>query len=349
MIALAADGTTSEIHRFEDAASGLEAVIVIDSTALGPAAGGCRFWTYDTPELMLADGVRLAAGMTYKNAVAGLPLGGGKAVLRRPVGPFDRGRLFEAFGRAVESLGGRYITAEDVGTGVDDMISVSRVTRHVAGLPAVRDRPGGDPSPWTALGVYRSMATAVEIGLGQTLSECRVAIQGLGHVGSALARMLHEAGAKLVVADIDPARVETIVAETGAHAVGVDDILGVESDILAPCALGGVLNPATISRLRSRVICGAANNQLATPDDGERLADAGILYAPDYVVNAGGIINVAAEHLGWAIERVSSLVDTMGSRLAKVLEISESRNLSPQRAADELARTIIARRGPSML
>jgi leucine dehydrogenase len=333
---------SDEVHVFNDESAGLECIIVLNSRVLGPAAGGCRLWSYETSEEMTVDAFRLAEGMSYKNALAGLPLGGGKAVLKRPAGLFDRRRLFAAFGEAVRSLNGVYITAEDVGTTISDMLEVAKTTHYVAGLPPVGELPGGDPSPWTARGTFLSMEVAAMRRLGRPLSQCTVAVQGLGSVGSALARMLHAAGAKLVVADVNGACVSEIAAATGAHVVSPGQLLSADVDILAPCALGGVLAAQSIGSLKARVVCGAANNQLAVPGDGERLADAGILYAPDYVVNAGGMINVAAEYLGWSSSEALDRVEATGARLAYVLDLAESSGLSTNIAADQLARSIIA-------
>lgn len=334
------------VHTLRDPDSGLEGLIVLHSTALGPAAGGCRLLHYQDASLMRADAFRLAEGMSYKNALAGLPMGGGKAVIRLPQGAFSRQELFRAFGRAVDALGGRYITAEDVGTSVEDMQAVSEKTRFVAGLPSNSDGPGGDPSPWTAQGVFVSMETLVRRHLSKDLSDCVVAVQGLGHVGHSLARMLHEAGARLLVADISEQNVRRVVAETGATVVRADQILSVEADVLAPCALGAIFDETSIGTIRARIICGAANNQLATPDDGARLAQRGILYAPDYVVNAGGIINVAGEYFGWTEKDTQRRVADTGNRLIRVLDHASATGVAPNQAADELARATIAA-GPS--
>lgn len=330
------------VRMINDPGSGLDGVIVIHSTVLGPAVGGCRFRAYATTDDMVGDAVRLAEGMSFKNAIARLPFGGGKAVLRQPVHAFDRLALFRAFGQAVDELGGRYVTAEDVGTSVEDMIAIAESTRHVAGLPSRGDRPGGDPSPSTARGVLLSMATAVEKRLDRPLAECKVAIQGLGHVGRWLAQMLHVAGARLLIADVLREKVDQVAAELNATAVSADEILSVDADVFAPCALGGVLSNVTIRSLRAKVVCGAANNQLLTESVGDQLAEMGVLYAPDYVVNAGGIISVAAEKLGWSKDKASRLLEETGQRLAKVLEIAAQKNLAPHRAAAELARSIIA-------
>ncbi|MDV3456037.1 Glu/Leu/Phe/Val dehydrogenase dimerization domain-containing protein [Sphingomonas sp. HF-S4] len=333
------------VHVFRDEASGLDAVIALHSTALGPAAGGCRLWQYASGEDAAADACRLAEGMSYKNALAGLPLGGGKAVLRRPEGTYDRRKLFAAFGQAVRELGGRYVTAEDVGTSVADMETVRDETRHVAGLPARGAAPGGDPSPWTARGVFLAMQAAAARRLDRGLGECTVAIQGVGHVGSALAGMLHAAGAKLIVADMDAAAVARVSVATGAQTASLSGILTANADIFAPCALGGVLNHASIARLSAKVVCGAANNQLAEPEDGTRLADRGVLYAPDYVVNAGGIINVAAEYLGWSQAEAAARVEATPARLLAVLDQARARGVASNVAADQLARAAIAAGG----
>ena len=327
----------------DDPASGLSGAIVIYSTALGPAAGGCRLWHYDSASAGHEDALRLAEGMAYKNAMAGLPLGGGKAVLRLPPGPFDRVKLFQAFGRAVEKLGGKYVTAEDVGTSVADMEQVATATRHVAGLTQKSGHAGGDPSPWTARGVYAAMAVAAERRLGKPLSECKVAIQGLGNVGGALAQMLFDSGATLIVADPNPSlSVRSSSWYAAAEVVHVDAILGVKADIFAPCALGGVLNEHSISKLQVYVVCGGANNQLASKSDGLRLTNRGILYAPDYVVNAGGIVNVAAEYLGWGENEVVAQVDKIAPRLIEVINAADEWGVSTEAAANRIAQKAIA-------
>lgn len=325
----------------DDRESGLEGAIVVHSTILGPAAGGCRYWSYGSEEDLLEDAYRLATGMAFKNAMAGLPLGGGKAVLRRRSGQGDRKAIFAAFGEAVEKLGGRYVTAEDVGTTVDDMQEVAKRTGHVAGLPALSGRPGGDPSPWTARGVFLSMKVVAEGRLSKPLRDCVVSVQGLGSVGSHLSRMLTDEGAHLVVADVDRERVVAVARMTGAKAVPVEEVLSADVDVFAPRALGSVLSVRTIPHLRAKVVCGAANNQLASVEDGALLADRGILYAPDYVVNAGGIINVAAEYLGWERADAAALVEATGSRLERVLEAARAQDCSTDTAADRLAQSII--------
>jgi leucine dehydrogenase len=337
----------THIHRVEDPATGLSGIIAIHSTSLGPAAGGCRFWRYDSVEEVVRDAARLAEGMSYKNAIAGLPLGGGKAVLRVPERPFDRAEMFAAFGRAVRSLDGLYVTAEDVGTGVADMEAVATTTRHVAGLPPRPGCPGGDPSLWTARGVFEAMRVASELHLGRPVSECTVAVQGLGHVGSALARLLHDAGAKLIISDPKHGVAAQVAMTLGtADIMSKDHIIEARADIFAPCALGGVLDGKAVSRLKAKLVCGAANNQLADEQIADKLAQRGILYAPDYVVNAGGIINVAAEYLGWGEREVEKRVDGTGARLRLVLDEASRRGITPHAAAETLARGIISK-GPA--
>lgn len=330
------------VHVVSDAASGLEGVIVLHSTRRGPAAGGCRLWRYANRVAMTDDALRLAEGMAYKNALADLPLGGGKAVLNLPKGAFDRRRLFAALGRAIAKLDGAYVTAEDVGTTVADMTEVREHTRHVAGLAPTNQRPGGDPSPWTARGVFLSMQEAARRRFGGGLDGLTVAVQGLGHVGSALCALLHEAGARLIVAEPRPGVAAAVALRHGAEIMGRDSIIDARCDIFAPCALGGVIDRDAIRRLRAGLVCGAANNVLATAEDGDRLADRGVLYAPDYVVNSGGIINVAAEYLGWSAGEAAARVEATGRRLGAVLDHAEGHGLAPHRAADALARERIA-------
>ena len=331
------------VHWFEDAASGLRAVIAIHSTHLGPAAGGCRVWRYASDQAALGDALRLSQGMSYKNAMAGLAAGGGKAVILAPEGSFDRRALFEAFGHAVDSLGGQYITAEDVGASVADMEVAARQTRYVVGLPPKGRKAGGDPSPWTALGVFEAMRMAVESRLNLPMSQARVAVQGLGSVGMRLAVMLHQAGARLVVADISTERTTEAVAMFGAEVVSIDDIHKVAVDVYAPCALGGVIDRKTIGELNCRMICGAANNQLATPVEGARLHDRGVIYCPDYVVNAGGIISVMAEYAGDPETLVKARVMRISGRTDHILQQSEKRNLAANRVADAMAQDLIGR------
>lgn len=329
------------LHVISDAETGLSGIIAIHSTVLGPAAGGCRLWHYPSQEDLITDAIRLARGMSYKNALAGLPFGGGKAVLLRPEGAFDREALFEAFGQTVERLDGAYITAEDVGTTVDDMRAVRSRTSFVAGLHGEGVHAGGDPSPWTALGVLESMRAAAGL-VGLSLRGARVAIQGTGNVGGRLARLLHGEGARLILADIDEAGCAALVRELGASQRGSDEILEAGADILAPCALGAVLNDRTIPKIKAPLICGGANNQLEHERHGEALRARGILYAPDYVVNAGGIINVAAEYLGETTSEVESRVMQIGLRLLSILKEAIARNAATNLIADDLAQQTLA-------
>jgi leucine dehydrogenase len=292
-----------EIHLKRDQASGLEAIIAIHDTRLGPALGGCRFIHYASEEDALVDALRLARGMTYKAALAGLDHGGGKSVLVKPHRRFDRTALFRAFGRFVEDLRGHYITAEDSGTSIEDMDVIRGVTKHVTGVDPSRGG-SGDPSPFTALGVRRGIEACVKFALGRdALDGIHVAVQGVGHVGYHLCRELHAQGAQLTVADVDPLKAERAQREFGAAIAPLDEIFAVQSDVFAPCALGSALNRETVPRLRCRIVAGAANNQLAEPTMGMALMDRGILYAPDYAINAGGLVNVAQEILGYDAEK----------------------------------------------
>lgn len=332
----------AEVVHVRDPDCGLDGIIVIHSTVLGPGAGGCRIWNYSGPEDAAEDAFRLARGMSYKNAMAGLPFGGAKAVLRRPLGNFDRSALFQAFGRAVAKLGGRYVTAEDVGTSVADMQVVARMTRHVAGLPPADGHAGGDPSPWTAQGVFDAMAHAVRVRLGTDLKGLTVAVQGTGNVGAGLCRRLADAGAHLVIADIDRDRRDRLAAIYDAKIVDAKDIVSTQADILAPCALGGTLTPEQIPVIKARLICGGANNQLATAGAAQMLQDRGIIYVPDYVANAGGIISVAAEYLGESRSKVADRVAQIGPRVAKLLDHAAHCDLPPAMVADRMAEAAIA-------
>ena len=309
---------------------------------MGPAAGGCRMWKYDNEADAIADALNLSRGMSYKNVMADLPLGGGKAVVIGDSRKDKSGELFQAFGRFVDSLGGRYITAEDVGVNEADMSAVARATRYVSGLPKKDegDAAGGDPSPKTARGVFLGIRAAVRHALDRKdLDGVSVAVQGLGGVGLHLCRELHEAGAKLLVADIHADRVERAVDEFGARAVDVETILLQEADVVAPCALGGILTVDRVDALQTKIVAGGANNQLRTADAGERLHARGILYAPDYVINAGGIINVAAEYLASMSEReVIEKLDGIADRLAEIFEQSANSDTPTYVVADRMAR-----------
>ena len=316
-------------------AQGFAGIIAIHSTAIGPAAGGCRIWDYDSAGDALTDALRLSRGMTYKNAMADLPLGGGKAVIYRI--NTDRVEAFRAFGAAVEKLGGKYITAEDVGASVADMRAIADATSYVAGLPKEAGQAGGDPSPMTALGTFVSIKAL----LGGSVQGRTITVQGVGNVGFNLCRLLSEEGAKLVVADVNKANLQRAEA-FGVEIAPVDQIHAVKADVFAPCALGAGLNPKTIPELGAPIICGAANNQLATEADGEALVARGITYAPDYVVNAGGIINVSAEYLGEAADVVEARVRAIAPRVLRVLDIAKADNITPQAAADRIVREKLA-------
>ena len=335
----------------DDAATGLRAIIAIHSTALGPAAGGCRMRPYATTAAAVSDVLRLSRGMSYKNAIAGLPFGGGKSVIIGEPRTLKTPQLLEAFGRFVDSLGGRYVTAEDVGTTTADMVSVARATRYVAGLGAAPGAAGGDPAPKTALGVYLGIRCAVRFGLGRSdLEGLTIAVQGLGSVGYRLAALLAAEGARLQVADVREAAVQRACEELGASAVGVEDVLAEDVDVLAPCALGAVLNAQSIPRLRARIVAGAANNQLAQAEDGQSLLAAGILYAPDYVINAGGIISVSREYQGGATE--AQVLDDIGQipvRLMEIFERARRENRTTNAVADEMARERLSARRRKMV
>jgi leucine dehydrogenase len=319
-----------------DAATGLRCIIAIHSTARGPGFGGCRVWRYAHDQAALTDALRLSQGMSLKNALADLPFGGGKAVILQPALAFDRAALFAAFGRAVKAAQGRYITAEDVGSSTADMLQVKAQTPFVSGI----HRPGsfgGDPSPKTAYGVFVAIEQGLRHHLHRGLAGSTVAVQGLGAVGMNLAERLHDAGARLVVADVHEAKAHEAVVRFGARAVDVDDILAEPCDVLAPCALGAALNAQTVPRVRAAIVCGAANNQLATPDDGDALHARGVLYLPDYLVNAGGIVSVAREYLAQGDETaVMHEVGRIGERVSKLLE--RAGGAAPGRVADAWAR-----------
>jgi leucine dehydrogenase len=323
-----------------DARTGLRAIIAIHSTTLGPAAGGCRMRPYATTAEAVADVLRLSRGMSYKNAMAGLALGGGKAVIMGDSRKAKTAELFEAFGRLVDSLGGRYVTAEDVGTTITDMSHVARATRYVAGLGAAPGRAGGDPGPKTALGVYLGIKAAVRFRLGRSdLKGVKVAIQGLGGVGQHLCGLLAAEGAELFVADVQPAAVQRAQEQFKAHPVPVEEVLALDVEVLSPCALGAVINSKSIPRLRARIVAGAANNQLAQDADGAALQAAGILYAPDYIINAGGIISVSREYQGGASEaQVIADIQAIPARLTEIFERARRENRPTNQVADQMAR-----------
>lgn len=329
---------------FADEQARLKGFVAVHSTALGPAFGGCRMWPYVSETAAVRDVLRLSRGMSYKNAMAGLPYGGGKAVIMADARSDKSPALFKAFGRAINRMGGAYITAEDVGVSVADMRLVAEVTEHVGGIPQEDGGyRGGDPSPLTAQGVFLGMkATAQEAFGAQDLTAKVVAVQGVGHVGYNLCKLLHAAGAKLKVSDINADNLARAKAEFGAEVVDAETFYVTDADIIAPCALGGVLSKSSIPMIKAKVIAGAANNQLATESDGDRLQDRGILYAPDYVINAGGIISVAAERDDSASrETVQAGIERIGGRLTKIYAHSKRSGRPPHEVADEMAREII--------
>ncbi|HUQ13690.1 MAG TPA: Glu/Leu/Phe/Val dehydrogenase dimerization domain-containing protein [Novosphingobium sp.] len=334
-----------------DRASGLTAILAIHSTHLGPAAGGTRFWNYPEPAHAMRDALRLSRGMSYKNAMAELPMGGGKAVILADKKGHKTPAMLAAFGDAVEALGGRYVTAEDVGMTVADMVAVARRTCHVSGLPSVDGgAAGGDPGPFTAMGIYHGIKAAVAHKLGaDSVKGVRVAVQGAGSVGGGVARLLHRDGAVLTVADVDKDRSKTLAKELGATVVDPQAIIGVACDVFSPNALGAVLDDEGIDRLDAPIVAGGANNQLARPEHGAALAARGILYAPDYVINAGGIISVTLEHLARQdgahcdINEVRRRLKQIPDRLLAIWRESEASGVSSDVVADRMAQKLIGR------
>lgn len=317
-----------------DEASGYRGIIAIHSTRLGPAVGGTRFWNYATEYDAIIDALRLSRGMTYKCAAAGMPLGGGKAIMIGDNKTGDREKLFRAHGRFVERLGGRYITAEDVGTTPADMELIALETTYVGGLAG----KGGDPSPWTGLGAYRAMQASAKYRWGsEDLGGKRVAIQGCGNVGYNLAKELSAAGARLIVSDVDAVKMKRAVQEFDATTVLPDEIYSVAADIFAPCALGGIINDRTLPWLKAEIVCGAANNQLLEERHGDALEERGILYAPDYVANSGGVLSGGADLFGWSPEKVRSEVRSIYETLLSIFEIAKLEGVPTYRAADRLA------------
>ena len=333
------------VHLFTDAPSGLRAVIAIHSTTLGPAAGGCRFWHYADERQAITDALRLSRGMSFKNAMAGLPMGGGKGVILADASRSKTPAMLEAFGRAIQSLGGRYVTAEDVGMSDADMVKIASATKYVSGLPVASGAAGGDPGPYTAIGVYLGVKAAAKRALGtDDMKGVRVAIQGVGSVGGGTARLLAADGATLLLGDVDTARAATLAAELGARTVGADAILAADVDIVSPNALGAILTEQSIAGLKARAVAGGANNQLAGPEDGRRLHERGILYAPDYVINAGGIINVGLEYLGQGDEaEVKSRIARIPERLREVWDESDRTGAPASGVADRIALRLIGR------
>jgi leucine dehydrogenase len=329
------------VHHFFDAKTGLKAIIAVHSTALGPAAGGCRMWNYATADEAFIDALRLSEGMSYKNAMADLPLGGGKAVIWGNSKTEKTPELFRALGRAIATLNGKYWSAEDVGVSVHDMAFAAEETNYVAGLPG----KSGDPSPVTAKGVFLGIKAAALRAFGSDdLNGKHVAVQGVGHVGAYVCGHLAKAGARLTITDVNAEAPAQVAKDTGATVVAPGEIYDVAADIFSPNALGAIINPETLPRLKVKVIAGGANNQLSTPDMGEKVMERGILYAPDYVINGGGIINVAAEISGaydpaWVDGKVQRLVGTLG----EVLDQARSEGRATNRVADAIARQRIGR------
>ena len=334
-----------------DRASGLTAILALHSTHLGPGAGGTRFWHYPDPADAMHDALRLSRGMSYKNAMAGLPMGGGKGVIL--AGP-DRTKspaMLAAFGDAIEALGGRYVTAEDVGMSEADMVAIAQRTRHVTGLPSTdASQAGGDPGPFTARGIYYGIRAAVAHKLGRdSLVGVHIALQGCGSVGGGVARLAAADGARLTVADVDVARAQALAAETGGSAVAADAIMDVACDVFSPNALGAILDDAGIARLSAPIVAGGANNQLARAQHGPMLAQRGILYAPDYVINAGGIIAVALEYLArehgepCGIDAVHAKLEEIPGRLHAIWEEAERSGRSADQVADAMAQKLIGR------
>jgi leucine dehydrogenase len=334
-----------EIHFVTDEKCGLKAIIAVHSTHLGPAAGGARFWHYAKDEEALVDALRLSRGMSYKNAMAGLPLGGGKSVLLAPESREKSPDMLHAFGKAVDHLGGRYVTAEDVGMSVADMIEVARSTKFVAGLPNSPGDVGGDPGPHTALGVFLGVKAAVKWALGkESVKGLHIALQGAGSVATGVALHACAEGARLSIADVDEAKAHKLAERSGGKVVSPDEILELEADVLSPCALGAVFNESTIPQLKVPVIAGAANNQLATPADGERLHARNILYAPDYVINAGGIINVCTEYLNDGdATLVRRRIEGIPVRLEQIWREGSETGQDPAAVADAMAQRLIGR------
>jgi leucine dehydrogenase len=333
------------VHFVTHPATGLKAIIAVHSTHLGPGAGGTRMWHYPNRGDAIADALRLSRGMSYKNAMAGLALGGGKAVILADEARTKTPEMFAAFGRGVEGLCGKYVTAEDVGVTVPDLVEVSKHTRHVSGLPVAAGAVGGDPGPHTSYGVYLGVRAAVRRALGKSsLSGLHIAIQGAGSVASGLAWLAATDGARVSIADIDEARAHRVAEEVGGTVVPPQEIMTLEADVFSPNALGAILTAETIAALRAPIVAGGANNQLATPAEGDMIHQRGILYAPDYVINAGGIINVASEYLADADEAgVRAKIEKIPTRLEEIWDESDSTGRNPAAVADTMAQRLIGR------
>src|SRR3954470_10656440 len=333
------------IHFFTDEKCGLTAIIAVHSTHVGPAAGGARFWHYAKDADALTDALRLSRGVSYKNARAGLPLGGGKSVLLADEAKTKTPEMLHAFGKAVDHLGGRYVTAEDVGMSVADMIEVARSTKFVAGLPNSGSDVGGDPGPHTSLGVFLGLKAAVKRALGKdTVDGLHIAMQGAGSVATGVALHACTEGARISIADVDPAKAQKLADATSGTVVSPDEILTLEADVFSPNALGAILTEQSIAALRVPIVAGGANNQLATPEDGQRIHQRGILYAPDYVINAGGIINVCTEYLKDGDQAtVEARIEQIPVRLEQIWQESAETGRNPAEVADAMAMRLIGR------
>ena len=339
------------VQLVRDRKSGLTAIISLHSTHLGPAAGGTRFWHYAEAKDAMRDALRLSRGMSYKNAMAGLPMGGGKAVILADKGGTKTPEMLAAFGDAVDALGGRYVTAEDVGIGEADMVAVSQRTEYVSGLPVAGEgAAGGDPGPFTAMGIYHGIKAAVQHKLGKaTIKGVHVAIQGTGSVGGGVARLLAKDGAKLTLSDINEDRAGKLADELGAATAAPDAVMSVSCDVFSPNALGAILDDEGIARLDTPIVAGGANNQLARAQHGAMLAERGILYAPDYVINAGGIISVTLEYLcrrhgdPCDINEVRKRIALIPGRLEEIWRESDASGVSPDLVADRMAQKLIGR------
>ena len=330
MFALMQSSNVETLHFIVDPETGLKAVIAIHNSKKGPALGGCRYLAYVDEESAIEDAIRLAQNMSYKAVLAGLPFGGGKAVIMRPAHVPNRAALFESFGRFIETLDGRYITAVDSGTSSADMDCIAQRTQHVTSTTEA-----GDPSPHTAMGVFAGIRTTALARLGSdNLEGLRVAIQGLGHVGYALAEQLHAAGAELLVSDLDSGKVQLAMEQLGAHPIACEALLSTPCDILAPCGLGAILNSHSVAQLRCAAVAGAANNQLSSLQVADHLENRGILYAPDYVINSGGLIYVALQHQGEALGTITAHLSRIGLRLTEVFAHAQAEKRSPARVAE---------------
>lgn len=328
-----------EVAFCHDEESGLKAIIAVHDTTLGPSLGGTRLWNYSSSAEALTDVLRLSRGMTYKSAMAGLPLGGGKAVIIGDAKKIKSEQLFRAYGRFINSLGGKYITAEDVNIRTSDIDIVAQETQHVAGTA---DK-AGDPSPHTALGTYLGLKAAAKHRLGsEDLNGVKIAVQGLGSVGYDFAKYCYDDGAELIVSDINEEALERAKNELNATVVGLDEIYSVDADVYAPCALGATINDETLKQLKCKIIAGSANNQLANPKHDKVVKDMGILYAPDYVINAGGVIHVCSEAANMSLEETDKRVRDIYNTLDKLFARAKEEDRPTGELADEMAREIIA-------